>query len=474
MKRSFFITLISLVVVILYKPDVFSNLDLNLNFILPLIGTTSIVLFLHGRVKITKMWITVESLFLIGYIIVHFQIPFSHTLGWQPSNPYFYFVDKDVVNYGTWLSTMAILLWILGFHLQNHKKHSKINSVRTSIKSESIRRLKILIYILFPLYFISFIGMFIQGNYGSLATHEVGHIASFISFLLYVCIILYVALALLYIPIRNSVKGVVYSFIRLNSLISFIIIFYFLLVLSIGDRGPIIQVLSLSLFIITYKHVKINAIKFVLFIVIGASFMTVLKYGRSGGADVRGDTNIISHGIQEVRIDDSPFNPTLELAASNRILYRAIHTVPDKHPYLYGLTIAGNFSSVVPLLSGALVNEFNISEIYLSSTTFFTFLRQGPYPTSGDGSEILADIYINFGIWGVLIIMFLFGFLVSYLSNNLSSNNDLILVTYIVLLTYALYLNRAPLFIIVKPIFYMVLIYKAINLGVVRDKKVLN
>lgn len=114
--------------------------------------------------------------------------------------------------------------------------------------------------------------------------------------------------------------------------------------------------------------------------------------------------------------------------------------MPNKHPYLYGYTYLSDIICSIPY-GGRLLNP---PEMYSSTPYFFTYLGQGPYYTYGEGSEIIADIYVNFGVLGVFILMFLFGLFISTLNNTIKNDKSTYSqLTYFIIFSFVIYINRA-------------------------------
>src|SRR5690606_17602100 len=111
-------------------------------------------------------------------------------------------------------------------------------------------------------------------------------------------------------------------------------IIYFLMFLYVGDRGPIMQLGITYLLCYTLFQKRISFVKLFTIIIVGATFFTIIEYGRTRDATYR-EGNILTVGYDNFTKSDTQFNPTNELATSVRILYRALDVVPDYHPFLY-------------------------------------------------------------------------------------------------------------------------------------------
>ena len=162
---NIFFVVASLIVCVLFRPTKVEVFDNNINFILPFIGLINVFVFLSTSTKITNSWIGYDTLFLLGFVIVHFQIPFLASIGIEPSKPDFVWINKNVVNYATWLSLLAVLVWMLGFWFSSLKR-LKYNTIQEEkpYKVDS-KKIDTLLLVLF-LAFLGLVGSeFLSGSY---------------------------------------------------------------------------------------------------------------------------------------------------------------------------------------------------------------------------------------------------------------------------------------------------------------------
>src|SRR5690625_1381073 len=114
-KLNKIIYMIILIVLLFLTPERFEAFDPIYIQILTSIYFIALVIFLVSQKKLFKNWLRFDVLFLLGFSIVHYQIPFLESVGIQPERPNFVWINKEVVNYATWMSTMGICLWMLGY-----------------------------------------------------------------------------------------------------------------------------------------------------------------------------------------------------------------------------------------------------------------------------------------------------------------------------------------------------------------------
>lgn len=451
--NNIFLVVASLIVCLLYMPEKFETFDSTTNFILPLIGLVNIIYFWSTSFKIANSWISYNTLFLLGFAIVHFQIPFLASIGIEPHFGDYVWINKKVVNYATWLSLLALLMWLLGFLIVSLKNINDKTNVKLDQYKVDTKKIDILLVVLF----VAFIGLvgseFLSGAYDG--GDNWGEGANYAFMLLRIVI----TLKLIYFFINNRQlykRKLVYSILN-DKIFVIVLAFYVFIFFATGDRGPVLDVLIVMGLLYSVYYKKISLSTFILAIVIGSFVMSLLSLGRSReGVD---DKGILSSGYENFTQKTGNSFFTEELATSNRILYRALDVVPDEHPYLYGATFASEIVGVIPFGGSTYMELTGTPEIYKSSSYFFTILGQGVFFSYGEGSEILADIYINFGFYGVLILMFSLGcFISSVTFKFFRTQKHIYTLCYVILVMGALYINRSHFLDPLKVIFYAIVL----------------
>lgn len=450
--------LLSLIIVIFLKPNYLEPFDDSLNFSFALLVFINVMIFWSTTNSFfLSSWIRYDALFLLGFLIVHFQIPFLASLGIQPENPDFIWININVANYATWMSTIALFLWQIGFLLQSKKELNNLNQQFIKYKVDS-SKLDFLLLVFFVI-FISLVGSeFLRGSYNG--TENWGEGATYAYLLLSITLYLKIIYFFINSAEINFNKSNFVSLLIKNKVFVFILIFYLSIFLVAGDRGTIMEIAILIMAGYSIYQKKIRFVVFIFMTFATAFMFTIISLGRTDDA-INRKGNVFESGYENFNSTRGGFNPTDELASTNRILYRALDVVPFSHPYLYGLTFYGDIIGVVPFAGGIYQKAIDLPDMYKSSSYFFTVLGQGKYYSSGEGSEILADIYINFGLYGVFILMFFFGYFVSYLTFRATIYKDhKTVLIYMLLLMGAIYINRSNFLDPIKIIFYGLLFDK--------------
>src|SRR5690554_4965776 len=100
--------IIILLVSVLLFPGKYSMYSSEYNFTLCTIYLVLLVYYLFQQKAYFKNWLRIDVLFLLGYTIVHFQIPFLLTFDVEPRMGSRVLINKSLINYATWMSLVAI------------------------------------------------------------------------------------------------------------------------------------------------------------------------------------------------------------------------------------------------------------------------------------------------------------------------------------------------------------------------------
>ncbi|WP_313659472.1 O-antigen polymerase [Acinetobacter variabilis] len=453
MIKSFYF--FSILIIFAIMPEKHSAFSYEYNFFLSIYYFILLFVFLSEQRVKDSNWMRFDVIFLLGYTIVHFQIPFLESIGIEPSNPDFVWLNKEVVNYSTWLSLLAITLWMFGFSLVS----KKINSTDLLNFNVNYYFIDILLLIFFLGFLITVGTSFLSGAYDDNSWGAgASHFGLILRLLLYLRIIYFFKEFN-----KNESLRVLFKKLISNKIFFCILIFYTLLFFLTGARG---EVLRIALVIAFGYSIFINKLplKYILIsITIGAIIFTLMGLGRDRDASNLSGSSVLERGYEQLKQKENGVNFTEELAYSVRILYRAIDVVPQSHPYLFGITYIPTLVSAIPFASGFYVRNFNIPDAYLDSAYFFTYIGQGNNTTYGEGSEILGDIYINFSALGVFLIMFLFGVFSAKVSNEAKNKKFNYLIIYLILLITALSMNRGTILYVYKEVIYMLILHYVLS-----------
>jgi hypothetical protein len=173
-------------------------------------------------------------------------------------------------------------------------------------------------------------------------------------------------------------------------------------------------------------------------------------------------------GESEYFDESVPGSSLIELALSSRTLAVSVRDVPSEFDYQYGMF---QFQQLVSIVPGAqrLINNivYDGNPIYDGSANFITYLIHRRSVDYGDGSSVIADLYLDFGIIGVVIVMFIFGRFISRIELDVHQRNiklDLRFLAFMAFLSNAIYLSRSTIMLEFAGIILSYLLIKLIAL----------
>jgi len=250
---------------------------------------------------------------------------------------------------------------------------------------------------------------------------------------------------------------------QLGLLFHLCLLTYLVLVMISGDRGPI-MIIGMSYFF-SYIMAAKKRVLFVhvVVLVIGAAIIfSALGYARNIDKSIS-FVDRFSIALQGMATKaeikrESVFPITSELSGSAKTLHYAMNYVPEIHPYLYGSIQFREVLAMIPF-SSYVTNYFLDSDFrYRSSAYFITWLSQGNFYTYGTGTSVVADLYLSFGVLGVLLGLFLFGILLRKLEIyifyvSIDEMPSFYLITSIFAYGYSIYIARAS---ILSPLNFMI------------------
>jgi oligosaccharide repeat unit polymerase len=389
--------------------------------------------------KDNKNWFRLDVMFLLGYSIVHFQWPIMFSIsGIYPEKFAKVSMSSFYVNYGTWLAAVGAASWCLGHSLLAIKTISR--GIGYSFDYKKLLWLTVVLNALFLSTagsdYLS--GGVYKGSGGSAAGEG---ISAYFQLLLAIAILVITAIVILDNKNKFKFNSIIWL-LSLDKKYLFLIISYILLFFSIGDRGASIQVIFAFLVLFGCLIRPITFIELIAMTVIGSLLLTIIGLGRSA----KDGGNILSSGLDNFQMT-SGYDITLELADSVRTLYNALSAVPQYHDYFYGKLWLDKVLSIVPFAQNIYLQLSEDVAHEMGSSAYITYLKFGLYPPSGEGTSLVADIFLNFGLIGVLVCLFLLGMFFKKLENELKLQQSYYwMVIAALLASMAFYLGRGSLF----------------------------
>jgi oligosaccharide repeat unit polymerase len=211
------------------------------------------------------------------------------------------------------------------------------------------------------------------------------------------------------------------------------VVLWAMLLLILGDRNSFFLIALVALASVSTYTVRIRPWSFALLVVGALIVYQGIEATRQ--LDKRGFASI-GQALQigtssRFNLDESSLtNTTITSRAAFRI-------VPDDYDYFYGKFKLIGFAGIIPYSRGLLVDP---NDPFVTSADLITVGILGDNPTWSLGTNIIADIYVDFGIPGVIALMYAMGRVGAYIQHRAESHGSSMVwaVTYVVCLaTYA-------------------------------------
>ena len=444
MKKIIYIVLLASV--FLFMPPLRGAIDtFNLNISL---GFFAVALIVHLFQR-NKNWFRLDIFFILGYAIFHFQWAAMLSIhDMTPQYPTFIML-RHYVNYGTWISVVGIIAWFFGYSFKNYKIEEKEKDNKFIFKI-GYKKVFLFTMLLFALFVIT-----AGRSYLNAELYKGGKGATSSS--MYVLLLLSISTSILIVSVilnRNQKSKLLSWFMKSDKRVLGFIAIYALFFLYVGDRGGAIQVVFIFLTVFSSIVRPIVFKEFLLIVVSGAIILTFIGMGR--GED--GDKNILEAGAEKTELNNG-YDLTMELANSARTLYMSLGNIPKRRDYFYGKLWLSKALAIVPFSNSIYLKISKDKRYYISSSSYITYLRFGEYNKSGEGTSLVADIYLNFSLLGVLFFMFLLGIVIRRFQYELELNRNFYwIISAAIFSGFVFYISRDSLFSSVRAIIWGIIV----------------
>ena len=365
----------------------------------------SVVLFFieKDNAYIKNVYIRHSTLFVFVFFIVFYQRDLDYILGILDGSESRIWISPTIVVKSLIISNIALNGFFIGYVYNKNRKREVFSKPDLKCRTYPNKRyLCFLAYFLFVLYLVVVDKSFLIGGY------QEGRVDSNYQLVVIIQAVLVATMTLYCIEYKesNSQKSI-FQFFKYPFLL---IILYSCIVVLSGRRTEVLRVVCILIISLIYiKGTKMNYKRMAIF---GLSL--ILAFALVGV--LRGeDANDLSSGMNEITQVESISPFTAELSGSVNTLHVAVFNIPDQMPYNLGVSFFPSFALLVPGLDRFL-SQIIPSSIMISSPEIITYLYWGGYDRPyGLGSSIVADVYVSFGILGVLIIFIILGVLFRYI-----------------------------------------------------------
>lgn len=380
----------------------------------------SIVVYVYYSQRYIKNWTKPSHLFALSFLIVNFQLLIDCRIGLRSADSFLY---PHTLNLCVILGTIGFSAFVSGFLFYKSYKNRTLSIIKEQKRIDNS--------ILAVLQIVFFAGFILTAKVSDLVTGSAysggiereSSAADYFEALLFICNVLLVANI---VNSNTNFKGF-FSYVSTIPLPNLLIIaIYLVLRLLSGDRGPFIYTILLFFFGYLYatrKHIKFSYVLLSFFA--GSIFVSIVGIARGLDTKLSFSERMSNASVtfsEEGRNGEdmkSFFEPTSELAGSLHVSQIVLNECEQHNrPILYGKNILSQFLNCIPFVS-RLLNEMGIKARDVNSSAFANYYYLGEFRTWGVGTNIIADFYLAFGVFGVFLGMFIVGYFFNYLDHIL-------------------------------------------------------
>lgn len=439
---SFFLIILFLNII----PNSYDVFYLNTFLFLDFVALTSFSLKKEKFSELVGQKIKFSTIFLLGFLIVHFQGYLDLFLGIINENFGLFWINKNNIIKNLVYSSLALNAFFVGYMI--YKNNTNFKRTHTLKYIYDIKILSSLNFIFFIIFLTQIDSSFLSSTeYGGREIKPILGYSSLFFETSFLAIVIHV--------IRNLIqerKPISFSkYLKSFGFSFYVFIIYIVCILLSGDRGPLIYLLlSFLIGYVLTSNFKLSTIKFYSICLVGAVFISFLGIVRK----LSYEKTI----VKETLIEDNynryypksilPF--TKELATSIRTVNVATNYVPEKVDYFYGGFTFQNLSLIIPGFNNFINKVLNIKFENMTSAKFLTYMDLGKDATWGIGTSAVADVYLDFGSIGIILIFFSFGYIsrkIEVAVTVFSVYKASYLILYVTYFGFGLYLSRSNLFV---------------------------
>lgn len=433
-NRFFFLALLESWLLFLYAPQKY---DYEFNLVCLLQFVFMFVLYIYKSNK--RNYLDFDVLFLITYFFVMFFFPvFMYNTEFEKLFFAFqYEYNENVISKSSALSLVGMQAYLLG----------SCSFAKNKVVYEKSNDCIILYKNLYPLgIFLLLLFIYLSGS--DLLTHKYdgkigGESASgaITYVLLLFTIVLYVINIIEFYNRRNS-----FNYQKVNYGIYLVAVFSFLF-LYIGSRTLPLQFILLLLGLYSLDN-PISLKKMLVLLSLGIIFFAFVGFYRTQ------DDSFIEEA------NDNFLFLIQDLVLNNRNTFMAVDYV-DNNGISYGKTMLTTCMGVIPFMNNIVFSLFPISPNEAASGLIITSisLNKDSDFEVGFGTNIIADIYMSFGLYGVIILMFLLGYKIKESLYKIALENNLnAYIFYGVMVSFSVFIVRADYFIFLRPYIWGIVI----------------
>ncbi len=406
-------------------------------------------------------FLKIDILFMLFFYIIYYLPYQAYVLGIADISKSIFvsYTFVEYTNQSIVASTVGLIMFVSGYnHVFNTSARTIAKVPKTYIKDYKYlpRICVVFLLVLLGLFFNSGFSQMIDNSYSGSDTGN--NTENGIYFLITHFVIILISMIIFYVSKKLKLP--------LSLKVSIVLsICWSILLLVFGDRNTffIIAIIAGVGFFSFIK--KIRTLWLILSIFTSVILYNVIEVSRQ--ADERSIMAIyetlISNQYKVPSIEESSFSNSTVTARAT------FYLVPEKYDFFFGKFKLIGIAGIIPYSRSLFVDK---NDPYTSSAEVLTEGIMNSWATWSIGSNIISDIYMDFGMVGICFLMYLMGYFAKYVQEKAIINNDSLkhFVIYLVVLSLYGEVSRYSFGFPVRNIVWAILLFVGYDLLVKRSK----
>lgn len=403
---------------------------------------------IHVFTHRSENWLRIDTVFITSFFVTNLQWPFMYAVA--DLTPRYGFQQRSLDaagNYAVALATISLLSWLIGFAAAPQPSSYRRLAIVENWRSFSA----IFIISIFWFSYVSGEDFFSRDIYTNIQSNLIQTVNGVSAYLfditqtmasLALALVCYERFVLQ--PAGYSRRSKVGSIVMIVALLAYCTVF-----LIGGDRGQVIQILVGFALAMATAVRPVRLWELVVLTLSGFAFFTLVGIWRTG-AEVSLASTFQEYGYWEV---------SANLAQSFVPLTQSILIVEDDGLSL-GLLWLSQTVGVIPFAQQLMLSLTDLTLTDVSSSALITTRTLGENSTTGLGTSFVADIYLNFGLTGTIIIPAFFGMFCTRISIWLRGSGGF--ERYLLAIAFAsfiVYIPRSSILFILKPMLWSIVAF---------------
>lgn len=441
-RRSGVIPLLVLLVVSVTYSE-FQKLSVDRQTVLFFTSISLIGSAIHFFTHKARNWLRIDTVFIIAFLVTSFQWPFMYAVA--ELMPRYGFQQRSLDasgNYAVALATISLLSWLIGFAVAPRARSANRLDVVKNWRSIAT------IFVISTAGFAYFAGsdFFNRTIYTTVQTNLTQTVSGISAYLFDIAQAM-ATLALAIVCYEKFVLSPSRGSRRHKSgvgVLAMLLVAYGAIFVVGGDRGPVAQIVVGFALAYAATVRPIRLWEFALLTLAGFVIFTLIGIWRSG-ADIAEAAALQEYGYWQV---------SANLAQSFVPLTQSI-LIAETDGFSFGLLWVSQIVGVVPFAQQILFLMTDLSLTDVSSSTLITTRTLGENAGSGIGTSFVADIHLNFGVAGLIVLSALYGTVCARMSDWLKGGEGF--NRYLVAIVFAslvLYIARSSALFQLKPVLW--------------------